>query len=70
MTKLDVINNALLKAGLPLAAIQGDEDWNALFVFDKVVGEIMRGYALGLCPKICRPECGRRRAGAWLQIFL
>lgn len=51
MTKLDVINNALLKAGLPLAAIQGDEDWNALFVFDKVVGEIMRGYAWGFAQK-------------------
>lgn len=51
MTKLDVINNALLKAGLPFAATQGDEDWNALFVFDKVVGEILRGYGWGFASK-------------------
>lgn len=52
MTLLDVINAALLKVGLPLAATLEDCDWNARFVFDNVVNRLLRGYAWGFAQKL------------------
>ena len=40
--KLEVINNALMKIGLPLAASLEDCDWNAATVYDLVVEQILR----------------------------
>lgn len=45
--KLGVINRALLKVGLPLAAAVNDCDWNASLVFENVVEELLRGFPWG-----------------------
>lgn len=44
MDKLAIINKALLKCGLPLAAAVEDCDWNAAFVFDACADEALRSY--------------------------
>ncbi len=45
--KLEVINNALMKIGLPLAASLEDCDWNAATVYDLVVEQILRSFNWG-----------------------
>lgn len=45
MDKLTIINKALLKCGLPLAAALNDCDWNAAMVFDACRDEVLRGAA-------------------------
>ncbi|MBQ9536617.1 MAG: hypothetical protein IJU79_02380 [Desulfovibrionaceae bacterium] len=46
-TKLEIINNALLKVGLPLAATLDDADWNATIVYDTVAKQALRSFAWG-----------------------
>lgn len=45
MTKLDIINNAMLKCGLPLAASLEDADYNAMQVYEVSVDEALSTYA-------------------------
>lgn len=46
-TRLEVINNALMKIGLPLAATLADCDWNASTVYDLVVEQCLRSFNWG-----------------------
>lgn len=45
MDRLEVINEALLKAGLPLAADLSDCDWNAQAIYEAVVTRLLRAHA-------------------------
>lgn len=45
--KLEVINSALMKIGLPLAATLDDADWNASTVYDLVVERVLRSFNWG-----------------------
>lgn len=47
MDRLTVINRALMKAGLPLAASLADCDWNANTIFEDVVDELLRAHPWG-----------------------
>ena len=47
MNRLTIINRALMKAGLPLAASLSDCDWNANIIFEDVVDELLRGHPWG-----------------------
>lgn len=51
MDRLQVINRALLKAGLPVSAILKDTDWNANLVYEDVATEILRGHPWGFAQK-------------------
>ncbi|MCM1237029.1 MAG: hypothetical protein NC489_43695 [Ruminococcus flavefaciens] len=51
MDKLGVINLALLKTALPLAAALGDCDWNAGYIFDHVAEQSLRAHAWGFAQK-------------------
>lgn len=51
MDRLLVINKALMKAGLPLAASLNDVDWNAQLVFESCVDEALRGFAWGFAQR-------------------
>lgn len=44
MTKLDILNFALLQCGLPLAASLNDMDFNATFAFNSAVDEALRSH--------------------------
>ena len=46
-SKLEIINNGLMKVGLPLAASLQDADYNASIIFDKVAKEALRSFAWG-----------------------
>lgn len=46
-TKLEIINNGLMKVGLPLAASLDDADWNASIIFDTVAKQALRSFAWG-----------------------
>lgn len=50
-TKLDVINAALMKVGLPLAADLNDCDWNASLIFDSVTEQALRSFAWGFASR-------------------
>jgi len=45
MDQLTLINKALLKCGLPLAAALDDCDWNAAMVYDSCSEECLRSFA-------------------------
>ena len=45
MDKLSVINAALMKCGLPLAAALNDADWGASSRFDSVTEQLLRAHA-------------------------
>lgn len=45
MDQLTIINKALMKCGLPLAAALNDCDWNAQLVYDSAVEECLRDFA-------------------------
>lgn len=51
MDRLGVINFALLKAGMPLAAALDDCDWNAGFVFENIAEQALRAHAWGFAQK-------------------
>lgn len=51
MEKLDVINRALMKCGLPLAASLNDCDWNASVSFDDCSREVLRSYCWGFAQR-------------------
>lgn len=51
MDKLTLINKALLKVGLPLAAAEDDCDWNAAMVFEDVAEKAIRGHNWGFAQK-------------------
>lgn len=51
MDKLGIINMALMKAGLPLAASLEDCDWNAAARFDQIVEDALRGFPWGFAQK-------------------
>lgn len=52
MTRLEIINHALLKVGLPLAAGLDDCDWNANFVFDAGAEQALRAHAWGFAQRL------------------
>lgn len=51
MNKLDLINSALLKCGLPLAASLADCDWNAALVFEQSAETTLRTFGWGFAMK-------------------
>lgn len=61
MTRLDVINAALMKVGLPLAADIGDADWNAASVFGPVADQVLRSFSWGFASRFAAlrraPDC-------------
>lgn len=48
-TKLEIMNNALRKCGLPTGASLDDEDWNATEVFDTAAKQALRSFPWGFC---------------------
>lgn len=64
MDKLEIINNALIKCGLPLAAALNDCDWNASYFYDPVRKKLLRNFAWGFAQKFepltaaSAPKCG------------
>ncbi len=51
MDKLTLINMALMKCGLPLAASLNDCDWNAQLMFEQCAGEALVSHAWGFAQK-------------------
>lgn len=51
MTKLELINLALMKCGLPLAATLNEVDWNAQMAFEPVSRQCMRSFAWGFATR-------------------
>lgn len=51
MDKLTLVNKALLKVGLPLAAALNDCDWNAAMVFDAASEEVFRSFTWNFAQK-------------------
>jgi len=49
--KLAVINAALMKVGLPLAASLNDCDWNASTIFDAVAEQALRSFPWGFATR-------------------
>lgn len=56
MDALYLINKALLKVGLPLAATLDDCDWNARYVLENVAENQLRGFAWGFAQRFVMPE--------------
>lgn len=52
MDQLAIINRALLKCGLPLAAALNDCDWNATLVYDACASECLRSFAWNFAQKV------------------
>lgn len=69
MDRLDIINLALLKVGLPLAAALDDCDWNANFTFDKCVEEVLRSYSWGFAQKFESMGAGGAPAFGFTKTF-
>lgn len=55
MDKLSVINAALMKCGLPLAASLQDVDWGASVRFDDVTEQILRAHAWNFATAYATP---------------
>lgn len=51
MDKLWIINSALMKTGLPLAASLDDCDWNANYIYDNCTEQVLRSFAWGFAQK-------------------
>lgn len=49
--KLSIINAALMKVGLPLAASLTDCDWNASSIYDTVAAQVLRSFAWGFATR-------------------
>lgn len=57
--KLNVINNALMKIGLPLAATLDDCDWNAASIYDLALEQVLRSFAWGFASRFATlPKSG------------
>lgn len=56
MDKLHIINRALMKCGLPLAASLNDCDWNAAQVFEPCAEECLRSHGWGFAQKFATLE--------------
>lgn len=70
-TKLSIINAALMKVGLPLAADLSDCDWNAGSIYDAVAEQVLRSFPWGFATRfavlardIADPAFGFRHAYA------
>ena len=50
-SKLEILNNGLMKCGLPLAASLTDADWNASVIFDTVAKQALRSFPWGFATK-------------------
>lgn len=50
-TRLEIINNALMKVGLPLAAAEREEDWNATVVFETIAKQALRSFPWSFATK-------------------
>ena len=70
MDQLQIINKALIKCGLPLAASIEDCDWNASYFFEMARDECLRSFAWGFAQKFVQlssadlPEHGFSRSYA------
>ena len=49
--KLEIINNALMKVGLPLADSLSDVDWNAQTIYETAARQALRSFAWGFAMK-------------------
>lgn len=76
MTRLDIINRALMKCGLALAASINDCDWNASITFEDCAAEVLRSFCWGFCQRLVSlapaqaPQCGFEKAWQLPSDFL
>lgn len=71
MDKLKVINMALMKTGLPLAASLSDCDWNASLIFDVTAEELLRGYAWNFATRLATlPEADEPPPFGFARAFI
>lgn len=69
MDKLQVINHALMKCGLPLAAVLGDCDWNALTAFQTVEEKLLRGFSWNFAQRLCQLEEVEERVVGYRHVY-
>lgn len=68
MDQLAIINKALMKCGLPLAAALDDCDWNASAVYDSCAEECLRSFAWNFAQRFenlagaGKPDCGYNKS--------
>ncbi len=55
-TKLDVINAALMKVGLPLAADVNDCDWNASVMYEAAAEQALRSFPWGFATRFAAAQ--------------
>lgn len=54
MDKLGIVNSALMKVGLPLAASLQDADWNAATVYASAARQCLRSFPWGFATKFAK----------------
>lgn len=69
MDDLTLINKALLKCGLPLAAAVGDADWNAAFILDTVKEECLREACWNFATQIAALAQANVTTHGWLKTY-
>ena len=68
--KLEVINSALMKIGLPLAATLDDCDWNASSVYDLAVEQVLRSFNWGFAGRFATiPASGQMPAHGYKHSY-
>lgn len=60
-SKLEIINNALMKCGLPLAASLTETDWNASVVFETVAKQALRSFPWGFATRFASLSANTNR---------
>lgn len=69
MDDLTLINKALLRCGLPLAAAVADADWNASFILATVKEELLRCHAWSFARKIEPLAQSTQSTHGWLKTY-
>lgn len=69
MDELTIINKALLRCGLPLAAALQDCDWNAAFVFDTCSKEVLRQFTWSFARKIAALQMNASAEHGWRHSY-
>lgn len=69
MDKLSVINAALMKCGLPLAASLQDADWGASSRFDSVTEQLLRAHAWNFATAYATPGQSGTPAHGYLYSY-
>lgn len=58
MTRLEIVNLALMKCGLPLAADLSEVDWNAQVCFEPVARQCLRSFPWGFATRFAKLQRG------------